>query len=182
LLEKYELLVSLWAWLIRVSSRDIRSIPLNVETTDDVHLCQEAQWLVGFWLNRASAQPKKSKSKTFKCGWTKGVSERLAEQVEYIRHWQVFKADFESIDTEIAPEATWFIDPPYQQAGKYYRHSSKSIDYSRLASFCQQAKGQVIVCENAGADWLPFEPFGIFGAQSHNGARKSVEVIWRKRP
>lgn len=51
-------------------------------------------------------------------------------------------------------EATWFIDPPYQGVNGY-RHSA--LDYDRLGEWCMTRRGQVIVCEGADADWLPFQ-------------------------
>jgi hypothetical protein len=54
--------------------------------------------------------------------------------------------------------ATVFVDPPYSNAaGRRYRVAD--IDYAALATWCLNlAKDghQVIVCENLGADWLPF--------------------------
>jgi len=36
-----------------------------------------------------------------------------------------------------------------------------------------------MVCENAGADWLPFRPFRtIKGLEGKRGGKKSEEVIW----
>ena len=51
-----------WDYLIRASPRDILSLP-DVPiggTTHDMgdSVCQEAKYLIGFWLNRASAAPK----------------------------------------------------------------------------------------------------------------------------
>jgi site-specific DNA-adenine methylase len=56
-------------------------------------------------------------------------------------------------------KATWFIDPPYNNAaGALYTKGAKSIDYGHLAEWCRSREGQVIVCENQGATWLPFTP------------------------
>lgn len=100
---------------------------------------------------------------------------RVANQVQYIRHWKVIEGDYTA-----APEvlATWFVDPPYQVAGKYYVHGSKGIDYSALGDWCRSRRGQVLVCENEGADWLPFAPFATLKA-GVNG-RGSKEVLWTK--
>jgi len=45
--------LSVWQYLIRVTAEEILAIPdLELgQTTDDLHVCQEARWLVGFWLN-----------------------------------------------------------------------------------------------------------------------------------
>ncbi len=52
-------------------------------------------------------------------------------------------------------KATWFVDPPYQNMGKLYKENK--IDYQELGTYCRERLGQVMVCENEGADWLPFE-------------------------
>lgn len=84
-----------------------------------------------------------------------------------------------------APEiqATWFIDPPYhvgsraQQRGMGYAEgcNSASLDYSALAKWCQKRKGQKIVCEQDGADWLPFEHLRL--ARNSIGLN-TTEVVW----
>jgi hypothetical protein len=35
--------------------------------------------------------------------------------------------------------------------------SNKDIDYKNLAEWCKNRNGQIIVCENSKADWLPFQ-------------------------
>jgi len=96
----------------------------------------------------------------------------LASQVERIRHWTVIEGSYEH-----APDvgATWFIDPPYQVAGKHYRFSK--IDFQRLAAWVESRAGLKIVCENVGADWLPFVPF----ARIKSSRGKSHEAIYIRR-
>lgn len=73
-------------------------------------------------------------------------------------------------------EATWFIDPPYQFANRRgYRHGAAGVDFQQLAEWVRSRRGQVIVCEQAGADWLPFRP--LYDLNSHRGSR-STEVVW----
>ena len=52
-------------------------------------------------------------------------------------------------------------------------------DFDRLADWSRNRPGQVIVAENAGADWLPFRPFRDIKA-SPGATRTGVsrEVIW----
>jgi hypothetical protein len=98
--------------------------------------------------------------------------------VEHIRHWRVTEGDYtKSPDVR----ATWFVDPPYILAGKDYRSgcSSKNLDYATLGAWCKSRKGQVMVCENAGASWLPFKTFRtIRGANGTRRTGVSEEVIW----
>ncbi len=80
-------------------------------------------------------------------------------------------------------EATWFIDPPYhvgsraQQRGMGYAEgcNSAALDYNALGEWCQSRRGQKIVCEQDGADWLPFEH--LARARDSIGGVQS-EVVW----
>ena len=105
-------------------------------------------------------------------GWTPALRERVALQVQVIRHWSVIEGDYTD-----APdiEATWFIDPPYQGAGKHYVHGDSKINYEALGRWCQERRGQPIVCEQEGATWLPFRSLGSFKAA--NG-RTTAEAVW----
>ena len=80
--------------------------------------------------------------------------QRIALQVDRIKHWQVIEGDYTT-----APdiEATWHIDPPYNnKPGKYYPYQPDS--FADLGQWCTTRKGLVMVCENDGAEWLPFKP------------------------
>lgn len=81
-------------------------------------------------------------------------------------------------------DATWFIDPPYQVNGSgsektafpqgmgYSRKAhctSADLDFEALADWCRSRRGQVMVCEQRGAAWLPFVPMD----------RHGPEVGWR---
>lgn len=84
-------------------------------------------------------------------------------------------------------EGTWFIDPPYhvgsraQQRGMGYAEgcNSASLDYAALAEWCQNRKGQTTVCEQDGADWLPFEH--LRHARNSIGV-SAAEVVWMDAP
>ena len=102
------------------------------------------------------------------------MRERIASQLGTIRHWTLIEGDY----TE-APDiaATWFIEPPYEVAGRHYRH--RPTDYGELAAWCRSRRGQTIVCENVGAEWLPFEPWRDCKAnESKTGGKVSREAIW----
>ena len=130
---------------------------------DDYPLPQEAKWLIGFWLNRGSAQPKKSRTaysaRTDKAqlNWGPRAKERIASQLPAIEGWSVSQGSY-----DLAPnrDVTWFVDPPYGDKGKYYRHTFS--DFDRLGRWCESRQGQIIVCEAEGATWLPFTPLGSF--------------------
>jgi len=194
LVERDPLIAATWRYLIRVTPEEIRALPdLDVgATVDDLPICQEARLLVGWWCNGGSATPKKSLGMWARSmkeaggpGWTTGggqlvwgqrVRDRLAAQVPEIRHWRIAEGDWST-----APdiEATWFVDPPYTDAGKYYRFGPDRIDFATLAEWCRGRRGQVIVCENVGATWLPFRPWRRIKASERTGGRPfSHEAIW----
>jgi hypothetical protein len=176
------IICGLWAYLINVTPEEIRSLPLVFEHVDELRVCAEAKHLIGFWCNKGSVQPAKSPSKWMRdyqsrqpgVYWGERIRERIASQVPQIRHWTITKASFTDIPDQAA---TWFIDPPYEVAGRAYRFHS--INYPDLGQWCRSRSGQVIVCENAGATWLPFRPFRTVKAlEGRRGGKRSEEVIW----
>lgn len=87
--------------------------------------------------------------------WNRRLLRRLEWVIPRVRHWHVTNLDYRVLPTG-DDDCTWFVDPPYANAaGRHYRQHS--IDYEELATWCQSRRGQVIVCENEGATWLPFE-------------------------
>lgn len=181
------IIVGVWAYLIRTSSEEIRRIPLlaHDQSVEDLgSVPQEARHLVGFWLNKGTAAPCRQPGAWMRAGshtnsfWGEVIRERIAYQVNYIRHWQVKCSTYVGVPNE---RATWFVDPPYQKAGEHYRFSSKRINYEHLSAWCREREGAVIVCENEGADWLPFRIHAVAKA-THGAARAGVskEVVWTR--
>lgn len=174
-----------WRYLIHATPEEIYALPdLELgQTVDDIDVPEAARWLIGWWLNKGSAQPKRTPSPWMRAGthttsfWGEAIRERIASQVTEIRHWVVQEGPYDEAEDI---EATWYVDPPYQKAGKHYRHGAKGIDFARLGDWCKARKGQLIVCENEGADWLPFRPLAQIkanvGRQKSSGF--SVEVIY----
>jgi 16S rRNA G966 N2-methylase RsmD len=111
--------------------------------------------------------------------WSYEIRERIANQVAQIKHWQIMPSGNQYFNAPDTP-ATWFIDPPYNnKAGRAYKHSSKFIDYTNLSDWCRKREGQVMVCENEGANWLPFKPFiSIKANESKTGGKISKESLW----
>ena len=185
LYEKNEKTFAAMSYAIRASSDEILSLPLlgQNDHIDSFDLTFEQKCLIGFWLNNGTTIPCKTLSKWGRENnervsfWSAKCRARLSETVKKIKHWKIFNFSYEK-----APdiEATWFIDPPYQKAGKYYPCSSKDLDFSKLAEWCKSRHGQTIVCENQGADWLPFKFFRQISGTSKDKEtrRKSTEVIW----
>ncbi|MGE0460877.1 MAG: hypothetical protein AB7Q16_05870 [Vicinamibacterales bacterium] len=178
LYDRDPIIVGVWDYLIHATAEEIRRLPdLEVGQSVDglLGLPQEARWLIGFWLNRGSATPKKTKTafsartERQQLVWSERARVRIAAEVEKIRHWRVFYGSYESCPRL---DATWFVDPPYVDKGRYYR--VHSIDYERLGPWCRRLPGQVIVCEQAGATWLPFRSMAVI--KSTKGV--SNEVVW----
>lgn len=173
-----------WQYLIRVSKAEILRLPIQVESTECLKIPQEAKWLIGFWLNKASTAPCKTPSAWMRSGrcptqyWGESIRQRIADQVDTISHWQVHHGNYTSA---ISRQATWFIDPPYNcKAGCHYRYHA--IDYGSLATWCRHRHGQVLVCEAEGATWLPFQTFRTVKATAGSrGKGYSKEVLFTNR-
>ena len=175
LLDKYDVVSRVWDYLINTATKErILALPnMNIgDKVDDLEgLCQEEKWLIGFCINSASAMPKKTAAKFNHWDRYKNF---IAENLYKVKHWEIRNGDYTDLDNI---EATWFIDPPYQYGGKYYRYNNKGIDYVKLADWCKNRNGQVIVCENTKADWLDFKPLVEMNGQLH----KTMEAIWYKK-
>lgn len=184
LVEKYPIVAEMWRYLIGVKASEIRAIPTVVHVADlPTWVPAGARHLIGFCMNAATVSPCRQLSagrirlaamgRKFE-GWSEAQRERVASQVERIRHWRIIEGNYTS-----APDipATWFVDPPYNNtAGSYYIHGPSALDYTQLGKWCRERPGQVLVCENEGASWLPFQPFATL-KPGLNG-KGSREVLW----
>lgn len=182
--EKDPVIFGVWDFLIKTPASEILAIPDLEEgqSVDDLPICQEARWLVGFWLNRAASRPRTSPSAWMREGirpgsfWGDRVRNTIASQVDRIRHWKIYNCSYEEIPWE--GEATWFIDPPYQKQGRHYHYGAEDIDFPTLATWSRERRGQVIVCEQDGADWLPFRT--LARTKTTRVGIRSNEAIWTK--
>lgn len=171
-----ETIVMLWDYLINVSEDEIMNLPI-LESGQEIpnYLCIEQKILLGFWAGKALTYPNKTMHKaqdpSFYGLWSEKIRLRIANQLKNIRHWSVEKKSYHDIENR---DALWFVDPPYYCGGKYYKKSN--IDYKFLSEWCKSRDGNVIVCENSSANWLPFEPF-----RKNKGMIKNTsEVVWMK--
>lgn len=110
---------------------------------------------------------------------------RMAGVLDECRHFEVIEGDFAD-----APdvEATWFIDPPYQPPasggrwdrtrGGRYLHSNRDLDYGALGAWSQARRGQLIVCEQEGADWMPWTD----SQSARDGHHVPYGEVWHHRP
>jgi hypothetical protein len=178
LVDKDPLIAGLWTYLMRATPAEIMSLPDMPEVGDCVDnyaLPQEAKWLIGFWLNRGSAQPKKSRTaySALATGsqliWGTKAKERIASQLPILAGWTIKEGGY---DDGPKDECTWLIDPPYIDKGRFYR--TKFADHATLGAWCRTLPGQAIVLEGAGANWLPFRSLGEF----KTSLGKSEERVW----
>ena len=148
-------ITGIWQWLIDATAADVLAVPDVPEggTVDDIDAPQAARDLVGFWCNGGTTRPCKTKSKWTRHGHGRDWSWarcRIAAWVQCLNHWTVIQGSYEHAPNEAC---TWFVDPPYQsKAGRRYQYSS--VDYQHLKRWCDDRQGQVIRCDQAGADWI----------------------------
>ena len=186
-----------WHWLIHCSDDDVRRLPDKLYCNAELHALPDGAkqvvfWNVGFaqqafypglkkwYLNYTNKGIKPDNKARF---WRESIKELIIRQKPRIRDWTIDCLHYNKVPIE--DEAHWHVDPPYQgYPGRLYKHSSKKIDYAHLAEWCRSLPGAVDVCEQYGADWLPFRPLYKMPAASvikcgSNERKRSEEVVWR---
>lgn len=166
LVERDARVAALWRRLMAMSPEEALAIPppvVGTRSTDLLVMLRAASEhsLTSRWITVTERMVSR---------WPH-LTRRVAHMIPLVQHWTVIEGDYTD-----APdvEATWFVDPPYQQLRRGY--AERDIDYPALGRWCRQRRGQVIVCEQEGADWLPFQPHRLH--RSTNG-RSKVEVVWK---
>ena len=194
LCERDERISRVWRWLIDVSEDEFMALPTfeGVERVSELDLSEVStigRQYISMWCADCSSQSFRDKitpvmrrkiDRGDRSAWTVRGREYLCRQLKLIRHWQMIGSSYTSI---LNREATWFIDPPYQIAGKHYRHGSSDIDYGSLAEWCRSRKGLKIVCEGEGAEWLPFVDLqSVKKSSKATGMGKGKkELVWINR-
>lgn len=182
LFEKDERVCETWWRLLAMTPEEVLAYPVPKagETTSDFLAMTTATSSAIARCNSMTVTPRIQQVMPIMLGQISRLVERAAKKVE------VVCADYAAAANI---EATWFVDPPYQQLpgtrttktvyprGMGYRSGcdSESIDYERLAEWCLARRGQRIVCEQAGAAWLPFQH--LAGSRDALGAMRA-EVVW----
>lgn len=170
-------IVDTWEYLISASRQDILKLPIlkpgeSLKNKKFDKLSRGAKLFISFNLG-VSHHPVYSPSKL--CKWTKEYRDKIADTIHLVSHWKIYKGNY---TLQKNCKCTWFIDPPYQgQAGKAYRCGSDMIDYDKLMKWCLGRKGQVIVCEQYPASWLPFEFLTYHNNYKHV---KNIELVFLK--
>ncbi len=176
----------LWDFLINSSARDIASIPDAFEHNDEfLALPRGPRLLCGFWVSKARAEVSGKLSPWYfeyrnarDCRvWGPAVKARIIAQKPGIERWTIDQMSWDQIPVE---DAHWHVDPPYNNVpGSRYPFSE--IDYASLGHWCRKLPGAVDVCENEGADWLPFEPLcEVVSKRGRREGTSSREAVWRK--
>lgn len=101
LVEKNPKVAAVWRYLLRVSAAEVRALPLMEpgQAVDDLGVCEEARYLIGFNLNKGAVSPSRSPSAWMRSGkassqfWSEARRTRIAEQVDQIRHWVLIEGD-----------------------------------------------------------------------------------------
>ncbi len=169
LLDKDQRVIDLWHRLIAMGKEGLEAAEppeIGTFTTDFWHLLSIAS-------NASSTKNGLTVSEWSNRAWEFGRKIALRDLETAERY------TYEAGDYTDAPdvEATWFIDPPYQRIVYGYKFGSRGIDYDHLRDWVLSRKGQVIVCEQEGADWLPFKPLCT---QQTTRATGTKEVIWTR--
>ena len=172
LVEKDPAIASIWRFLLAAEPHEIEAVPL-AERIDTIPswVPPGMRALIRQLFAAGSARPQNwlspgfvrqfAEHPTWSRGWDDIMRRRIAAQVPLIRHWRLIAGDYTEAIGCIDASTTTFVDPPYC--------SPAGAKYATLP-------GQVIVCENEGATWLPFRKFGTF-RRGMNGAG-SREVVY----
>jgi site-specific DNA-adenine methylase len=171
LVEKYAVVADVWRWLLQATEDDIRRLPILAykEAIPDV-LPPAARAFLAFMSNQGSERPRNVAGS--KGGFKVKSWDTTIRNLPFIKGWEIIEGDYTN-----APdiEATWYIDPPYIGQSRY--PAGRGLDYSALADWCKSRKGQVVVCENDTATWLPFEKLCTAPGQRSTSKLRN-EGVW----
>lgn len=191
LADAYTPIAAIWRFLIAAEPHEIEAIPL-VDHIDALPswVPDGARMLVRFCMGTANAMPVNQHSTGVlsnrllsdpSAGWSSLQRCRIAAQVPRIKHWRIVEGDYTHALALVDERTTTFVDPPYfNKAGEKYPCRPKGTPTQRAAWYAELGErvralpGQVIVCENAGATWLPFRPFGTFRKGRNGGESREV--------
>lgn len=161
--------IGIWNYLKEATPSDIESLP-DLEPGDllsDIEsLTEDERWLISFHINPGANQKSNVVQKFSRWGAGKRY---ISQNLHKIKHWTILEGSYATIPNQ---EATWFVDPPYQEVGNYYM--TNEVNFDHLGEWCTNRKGQTIVCEMNGADWLPFEPL----VEMAICGKKTTKEVW----
>lgn len=180
-------LSELWQWLItEATSELVMAIPVGVpEGTpiQDLRLSKGQALLLKHWqrTNNVGNCWTVSKWGHLPGQWNVHTQERVAREVECIKHWKFLPIDY-------TRRGTYYFDPPYQYNYRY--RFKEAFDYLQMVSNISLiSKGsRVIVCEaicpKTGAipTYLPFSASHqqVTSRRKQSQNHHSKELIWVK--
>jgi site-specific DNA-adenine methylase len=168
--------VALWRRLQTMTAEDLDAIEVTLgnERTTEILIAScggGASWSRFINAGNAKITPRMRNDAAI-------VLARIERALPHLARWEISQGSYLDLPDI---EATWLIDPPYQpimsMAGDGYKHGSNGINFTELGEWCKSRKGQVIVCEQSPAQWLPFTHLAHQQTGSANGQSRS-EVVW----
>ncbi len=172
-------IATLWNWLTKASRDDILDLPLLTDKpvgTDirTLGLPDGAAELIIRWQRMGFNGCPNISAWNGKTGqYDAKIRQHIADNIHLLRNIEALNVSYQ--DIPIIDGATYFIDPPYQfNTVRYFDHDP--LNYQDLASWCKSLPGQVIVCEQPPANWLPFKTLGEFAGKMQKV--KHTELIW----
>lgn len=183
LIEKDERVVETWQRVLAMTPEEVLSLklpPAGNRTEDFLYMTAAASSAIA----RCKGMKVTPRMAKVVIGQLRGIAKMLDRAKTKV---EVVCGDYaDALDIE----ATWFVDPPYtvnvrRATGTGYPQGmgygkgcdSQSLNYFELGDWCRERRGQVIVCEQAGATWLPFMPLHESGDSQ---GRKALEVCWHR--
>lgn len=175
LIDKYDVIVKVWRYLQQASEKDILSLPSlkNGGNLKDFNLSEAERYLIYFCGTGGGAGVTGWKIRQKFSRWH-SMKSLIAKNLWKIRHWTIIHGEYSCVETK----ATWFIDPPYISKGYKYKFNNKKLDFNLLATWIKSRKGQIIVCEESSANWLPFVKLANLRAVNTS---LTTEVFWTNR-
>ena len=174
LYETYERVYNVWRFLQQSSPQDILSLP-DIEPKKQMrheYLSEPENDFISFCGNRGTPTPHKTAGSYANIDkWWVTRRKWVSENLYRIKHWNIILGDGMSAENRTA---TWFVDPPYQFGGERYVHSK--VDFQLLGKWCNERRGEVIVCENEKATWMNFVPL----TTQYSQKKKTYEVIYHR--
>ena len=173
IIDKNDNIAAAWDFIKHCSANDVREYPVP----------EIGSYTTDFLFKTCTSSNSATQNAKMK------VTKRMLEVFEYQRRrildllWIRNRISFIHDDYRAFPniEATWFIDAPYQKpTDRLLKNASsrRNAEYAELSEYAKSRKGQVIVCEKDGANWLPFERFKT---NKNSLDRKYAEVVWYSR-
>lgn len=179
LCDKCHEVITAWEWIKEHAPQDIlaRELPRQGEKTSDFFVKMASVSNAAFGCSKMTVTERMAREMP-------RILKRMARIQHIMGRISLIEGSYESLPDI---EATWFVDPPYQVRANSSRNGNgyakgcraEDINYERLGEWCMSRRGQVVVCEKDGADWLPFRRL-CNASTSVNTVMH--EVVWTNMP